>query len=170
MSLYHAGYLIQHLHLTKHIEGGWYNEVYRSPLTFDKEQLPNSFTGKRNICTHIYFLLQKHGFSAFHRIKSDELWHFYAGDPLIVYEINSSGKLTEHLMGNDLEKGQSFFCVIHAGIWFASRLAPGSEYALVGCTVAPGFDFEDFELANKKTLSNVYPQHAGLINELCIDI
>jgi uncharacterized protein len=165
---YNAEYWINHLQLTKHIEGGWYNEVYRSSLVLNKHQLPASFSGERNSCTHIYFLLQKHGFSAFHRIKSDELWHFYAGDTLIVYEIDSSGKLIEHLLGHELEKGQSFFCVINAGNWFASRSAPGSEYALVGCTVAPGFDFEDFELADRKSLSNVYPQHADLINQLTI--
>jgi len=165
---YNAEYWINHLQLTKHIEGGWYNEVYRSTLVLNKQQLPASFSGERNSCTHIYFLLQKHGFSAFHRIKSDELWHFYAGDTLIVYEIDSSGKLIEHLLGHELEKGQSLFCVINAGNWFASRSAPGSEYALVGCTVAPGFDFEDFELADRKSLSNVYPQHADLINQLTI--
>lgn len=161
-----AAYWIKHLQLTQHIEGGWYNEVYRSALAFQKEQLPASFNDKRNCCTHIYFLLGKHGFSAFHRIKSDELWHFYAGDPLVVYEIERSGELIEHSLGNDIEKGQSLFCVIKAGNWFASKVAGDGEYGLVGCTVSPGFDFNDFELAEKNNLIKDYPHHADLISRL----
>ena len=122
MALNTADYWIKHLQLKQHIEGGWYNEVYRSDLILQKEQLPASFTDKRNTCTHIYFLLEKHGFSAFHRIKSDELWHFYAGDPLVIYEIDRFGEMIEHLLGNDTEKGQSLFCVIKAGNWFASKV------------------------------------------------
>src|SRR5262245_42391942 len=141
MSPHHSDYWIKHLNLIQHIEGGWYSEVYRSALGFKKEDLPASFEGNRNACTHIYFLLTKEGFSAFHRIKSDELWHFYAGDPLIVYEIETTGKLNQYLLGQDPGKGQSLFCCIKAGNWFASRVATGSEYSLVGCTVSPGFDF-----------------------------
>ncbi|HET6995302.1 MAG TPA: cupin domain-containing protein [Chitinophagaceae bacterium] len=170
MSIHGADFWIRHLELTRHIEGGWYNEVYRSPLLLKNTQLPSYFPGTRNSCTHIYFLLQQHGFSAFHRIRSDELWHFYSGDALIVYEIDDSGQLTKHRLGNDPGKAESFFCVIKAGNWFASRVADGGDYTLVGCTVSPGFDFEDFELADKKMLLNVYPQHAELINELAIDI
>jgi len=170
MPAHNADSWIKYLQLTKHIEGGWYNEVYRSSLLLDKEKLPPAFPAQRNICTHIYFLLQKNGFSAFHRIHSDELWHFYDGDPLIVYEIDPTGKLIEHLLGNAIEKGESLFCVIKAGNWFASKVKDGGEYGLAGCTVSPGFDFEDFELANKKALSDVYPQHAELINTLSMDI
>src|SRR5882724_7737274 len=103
MSKYKADYWIKELHLQQHIEGGWYSEIYRSSLIFNKSNLPITFDGDRNACTHIYFLLEKKGFSAFHRIQSDELWHFYAGDALIVYEINESGQLIEHLLGNDPE-------------------------------------------------------------------
>ena len=125
-----ADYWIKHLQLKQHIEGGWYAEIYRSDLILQKEHLPGSFNHKRNICTHIYFLLEKHGFSAFHRIKSDELWHFYAGDPLIIYEMDQSGEMTEHLLGDNIEKGHSLFCVIKAGNWFSSRVADGGEYGL----------------------------------------
>jgi uncharacterized protein len=166
MAQYTADYWIKHLHLNQHIEGGWYSEVYRSPLTFKIEQLPPSFGGERNVCTHIYFLLEKKGFSAFHRIKSDELWHFYAGDPLVIYEMEEDGKMIEHLLGNDIEKGQSLFCKIKAGNWFASEVANGGEYGLAGCTVSPGFDFNDFELAEKNILANAYPQFAELIGRL----
>ncbi len=162
-----AAFWIQHLQLNIHIEGGYYSEVYRSSLTFEKDKLPSSFTGDRNASTHIYFLLKKNQFSAFHRIQSDELWHFYAGGPLVIYEIQESGHLTKHLLGNDPQAGQSLFCVIKAGNWFASQPAEQSEYSLVGCTVSPGFDFADFEMAKKKELIQLYPQHSELIDKLC---
>lgn len=166
MTSYTADFWIRHLQLNKHIEGGWYSEAYRSALTFTKEQLPAAFGSERNACTHIYFLLKKKEYSAFHRIKSDELWHFYAGDPLIIYEIDEEGKMEKHLLGNDIEKGQSLFCAIKGGNWFGSRVAEGGEYGLAGCTVAPGFDFNDFELADKKLLLTIYPQYAELIDQM----
>jgi uncharacterized protein len=168
MSTHDADFWINHLQLNKHIEGGWYDEAYRSDLMLQKEQLPSSFSDKRNISTHIYFLLEKKEFSAFHRIKSDELWHFYAGDPLIIYEIGRDGKMKKHLLGNDPGKGQSLFCVIQGGNWFASKVMDGGEYGLAGCTVAPGFDFNDFELAEKNDLNNAYPQYAELISQMTI--
>jgi len=168
MTRHKAAYWIEHLQLKQHIEGGWYTEVYRSELVLQKEQLPVSFSDPRNICTHIYFLLEKNGFSAFHRIKSDELWHFYAGDPLVVYEIDRSGEMIEHLLGNETEKNQSLFCVIRKGNWFASKVVHGGEYGLAGCTVSPGFDFNDFELAEKQSLSNAFPRYADLIADLTL--
>lgn len=151
-----AGHWIHTLQLTAHVEGGAFRETYRSA----------GKTGDKNYCTHIYFLLQQNQFSAFHRIQSDEIWHFYYGDPLIVYEIDSNGMLKEHLLGNDPDKGQSFHCVIGAGNWFGSRVAAESDYSLVGCTVSPGFDFNDFELAERQELSAIYPQHKELIRAL----
>lgn len=163
---YNADFWIKHLQLTPHIEGGWFSEVYRSALILNKEDLPPAFGNKRNACTHIYFLLEKNGFSAFHRIRSDELWHFYSGDPLTIYEIDETGRMTEHLLGNDPAQGQSLFCVIKAGNWFGSRVASGGEYGLAGCTVAPGFDFNDFEMAGKEDLLKNYPLYADLIRQL----
>ena len=162
-----ASYWISHLQLIKHIEGGWYSEVYRSTLKVGHSVLPTAFNGDRNFCTHIYFLLEKGNYSAFHRIASDELWHFYQGDPLVIYEIDQEGKMLEHNLGNDPSKGQLLFCVIKAGNWFASRPDVNSEYSLVGCTVSPGFDFNDFEMAKESELLASYPQHAVLIQSLC---
>jgi uncharacterized protein len=161
-----ADYWINKLQLTEHIEGGAFREVYRSSLEVAAPALPAIFGANRQISTSIYFLLQREQFSAFHRIKSDELWHFYYGDPLIVYEIEASGTITEHLLGNDPEQGQQFQCAVKAGSWFASRVAPNSEYALAGCTVSPGFDFADFELADREQLVKEYPAHEVLIREL----
>lgn len=161
-----ADYWIQQLQLTEHIEGGAFREVYRSPLQVPAASLPASFGAQRNMSTSIYFLLKQEQFSAFHRIKSDELWHFYYGDPLVVYELEPSGTLTEHLLGNDPEQGQQFQCTVKAGNWFASRVQLGGAYSLVGCTVAPGFDFADFELAEREALTQEYPAFASLIREL----
>lgn len=162
-----AGFWKQHLRLTEHIEGGAYSEVYRSTLLFIPGQLPEKFSGSRPACTQIYFLLEKGQFSAFHRIAQDELWHFYSGDPLIVYEIDETGSMKEHLLGNDPRDGQSLFSVIKAGNWFASKPVEGGEYSLVGCTVSPGFDFADFEMAKKDELLAAFPEHAGIIGSLC---
>jgi predicted cupin superfamily sugar epimerase len=161
-----ALYWIEKLQLAKHIEGGYYREIYRSRITVDKNNLPGSFHGTRNICTAIYFLLEKKQFSAFHRISSDEIWHFYQGDALIIYEIAPDGKLIEHKLGSNAEKGEVFQAVVKAGNWFASCVYNGEGYALVGCTVSPGFDFEDFELAEKKILIEQFPQHESLIQQL----
>jgi uncharacterized protein len=161
-----AEYWKNKLQLTQHIEGGAYRETYRSPVSVSRGCLPAGFDGDRNISTGIYFLLIKGEFSAFHRIASDECWHFYAGDGLLIHEITPSGVLTTHRLGRDIEKGESFQVIIRAGSWFASVPAVRSEYALVGCTVSPGFDFADFELANRDTLSARYPEHVKLIKSL----
>ncbi len=161
-----AAYWIEKLNLTQHVEGGAFREVYRSLLSIPRKSLPILFQGDRNAATSIYFLLAKGEFSAFHRIASDECWHFYFGDPLLIYEIGHTGSLTVHRLGSDIEKGESFQTMIRAGSWFASAPAGGSEYALVGCTVAPGFDFVDFELADREALARQYPEHGELIREL----
>ncbi|MBS1654117.1 MAG: cupin domain-containing protein [Bacteroidetes bacterium] len=163
---YTADYWISHLQLSQHVEGGHYKRIYQSPLEILKENLPYGFPGNRPVCTHIYFLLQKNEFSAFHKIKSDELWHFYAGDSLIIYEIEPGGNLKEHYLGPDPLSGQSLFTVVPANSWFASAPADEASYSLVGCTVSPGFDFEDFELAKKDELTKLYPQHKNLIHKL----
>jgi predicted cupin superfamily sugar epimerase len=161
-----AAHWIEKLRLIKHVEGGYYREIYRSPITVDKNNLPDNFNGNRNVCTAIYFLLEKEQFSAFHRIASDEIWHFYYGDTLSIYEIETNGTLIEHKLGSNAGSVEVFQTVIKAGNWFASRVSNGNGYALVGCTVSPGFDFEDFEMAERKLLTAQYPQHADLIKSL----
>jgi predicted cupin superfamily sugar epimerase len=159
--------LIQQHNLQPHPEGGWYSQTYKSNELINANALPERFGGSRAFSTAIYFLLEKGNFSAFHRIKSDECWHFYSGDPLLIYIIKQNGELEIILLGNDFEKGQIFQYVVPANCWFASKPAPGSEYCFVGCTVSPGFEFDDFELANATTLSNAYPQNKEIIKELC---
>jgi predicted cupin superfamily sugar epimerase len=158
--------LIEHYNLQPHPEGGWYKQTYKSPETIAAAALPKRFPRHRVFSTAIYFLLEKGNFSAFHKIKSDECWHFYAGDPLIIYMIDKDGKLESVMLGNDFESGQMFQFVVPANTWFASRPASKSEYCFVGCTVSPGFDFADFELASREELNRTYPQQVDLINEL----
>jgi uncharacterized protein len=155
-----ANYYIEQLNLDSHPEGGYFKETYRSV------EVTTTKAGQRSISTAIYFLLEAGNFSAFHRIKSDEAWHFYDGDPLSVYIIDQSGILEEVRLGLDLSSGQKPQAVVPANCWFASRVAVGGQFSLVGCTVAPGFDFQDFEMAERNKLIKEYPQHQSIIASL----
>jgi predicted cupin superfamily sugar epimerase len=159
--------LIDHYHLEPHPGGGWYKENYRSPEYIPKNALPARFGATRSFCTVIYFLLEQGQFSAFHKIKSDECWHFYGGGTLELYIIDDAGSLQKIHLGNDLTANQYCQYVVPAGYWFAGHPARESEYSFVGCTVAPGFDFEDFSLGEPVRLSELYPQHEKTIFALC---
>jgi len=155
----------EYLGMSPHPEGGWYKETYRASGSI----APQGFDGERSFSTAIYFLLTADVFSAFHRIRSDEVWHFYAGDGLTVHEIAVDGAYTAHRLGPDPDKGESFQLMVPAGSWFASEVTHGGAYGLVGCTVAPGFDFRDFEMAQRDALASQFPQHAEVIARLCRD-
>jgi predicted cupin superfamily sugar epimerase len=157
-----AEQLITKYDLKPHPEGGWYTQTYKSNEQIAANALPGRFGASRVFSTAIYFLLEKGNFSAFHRIKSDECWHFYSGDPLLIYIIDQFGEAKIIALGNDFEY-QSFQYVVPANCWFACMPSPQSEYCLVGCTVAPGFEFDDFELADVNALIKMYPQHERLI-------
>lgn len=159
--------LVNHYNLLPHPEGGYFAQTYCSTDIIRGECLPDRFSDNRPISTAIYFLLGKGDFSAFHRIKSDECWHFYAGHTLMIYVIQPDGSMTITRLGNNIPEGQIFQYVVPAGCWFASEPGPESEYSFVGCTVAPGFDYADFELGSAKFLLNKYPQHKTLIQRLC---
>jgi uncharacterized protein len=161
-----AQYWIDRLGLSPHPEGGHYRATYKSDLTIDRGALPPRFHGNRSASTAIYFLLEGRDFSAFHRIAADEVWHFYTGSALIVYVIDTEGNLSELHIGDRPAVGEAFQAVVKAGCWFASRLKDGAGFALVGCTVAPGFEFADFELAARAELIATYPMHRNLIEEL----
>lgn len=165
-SSYNARYWIEQLKLESHIEGGAFKEVYRSSLSLPSSVLTQNHKGARAASTSIYFLLEYGDFSAFHRIASDELWHFYDGNTLSIYEITPGGNLIHHLLGKDTEAGAALQVLIPAGSWFASCVEEPGGYALCGCTVAPGFDFSDFELADKTQLSAQFPAHTAIIDRL----
>jgi predicted cupin superfamily sugar epimerase len=163
-----AGYWIDHLKLKRHPEGGYFREIYRSDEIIHKKNLPDRYSGFRNFSTSIYFLLESHEFSAFHRIKSDEIWHFYAGSPLTIISINNSGQLAECSLGNNSENGEVFQNIIPKGAWFMTRVNGAGSFSLAGCTVAPGFDFDDFELGRKDELISRFPQYEKLFLDYCI--
>jgi predicted cupin superfamily sugar epimerase len=159
--------LVNHFQMLPHPEGGYFKETYRSAELISKTALPERFSGDRHYSTAIYFLLEQGNFSAFHRIKSDECWHFYAGDPLLIHIIYPNGVYEMIRLGSDVSANQHFQAVVPAGAWFASETAPGGNDSFVGCTVAPGFDFADFELAAAKELVLLCPDQSGIINRLC---
>lgn len=148
-----------------HPEGGYYRQTYRAELLLPAFALPG-FNGPRAASTAIYFLLEGNDFSALHRLRSDEMWHFYAGGSLVVSVIDEQGEYSEIVLGSDAETGGSFQGVVRAGCWFGSRVRDGKSWALVGCTVSPGFDFGDFELARREDLTRQFPQHREVIVRL----
>ena len=147
---------IDELGLIAHPEGGYYCEVYRAGL----EVNPEGFSGLRAACTQIYYLLEGAQTSSLHRILSDELWHFYAGSSLEVSIIHDDGKGESLVLSADQPFGW-----VPAGAWFGASLPVGG-FALVGCTVAPGFDFADFEMGDRERLLERFPQHQALIERL----
>ncbi|HQQ96844.1 MAG TPA: cupin domain-containing protein [Cyclobacteriaceae bacterium] len=146
-----ASTIIEQLHLKPHPEGGYYRETFRATDT-----VRNAGGNLRAAGTAIYYLLEDHDVSHFHRLSADELWFFHEGAPLEILTLQGGGVHTICL-GNNLSDGQAFQAVIPASTWFAARLKGGKGYSLVSCTVAPGFDFADFELATRSKLLHAYP-------------
>jgi predicted cupin superfamily sugar epimerase len=161
-----AQFYINAYNMQAHPEGGYFAETYRSAENIPQNALPNRFKSDRSFSTGIYFLLESHHISALHRIESDEMWHFYAGCPLNVYVIDNHGELTIIRLGNNPENGEVFQAVVPAGMWFGSKPAESDSYSLVGCTVAPGFDFEDFEMKSRDELLTMFPQHREVVEML----
>lgn len=157
--------IIERLGLLPHPEGGFFKEIYRSEEVLQKQMLPQRFLGERNFSTSIYFLLANENKSHFHKIKSDEIWHFYSGTTLILHMIDSVGNYKCLKVGNDFEKNEIPQAVVPHGVWFAAEVEDKNSYALVGCTVAPGFDFQDFELAKRENLLALFPMHSEVINK-----
>jgi predicted cupin superfamily sugar epimerase len=161
--------IIERLNLEPHPEGGYFRETYRSSGKIQQDSLGPGFEGLRNYSTCIYFLLTSNDFSAFHRIKQDEIWHFYDGSPIRLHVINPSGAYTQHLIGRELAKGETPQLVVPAGCWFAAEVEGQNIYSLVGCTVSPGFDFRDFEMISRQELISLFPSHKQIISKLTRD-
>lgn len=158
---------IEHLNLVPHPEGGYYRQTYRAAEVISRACLPERFPGDRVFSTAIYFLLQGHDFSALHRIRSDEVWHHYDGGSLSIHIIDLQGQYSCIQLGKNLDKGELPQAVVEAGCLFGSSVVTDSgSFALVGCTVAPGFDFADFELPARDELLRLHPQHAKTIRKL----
>jgi predicted cupin superfamily sugar epimerase len=161
----HVDQLVRTLGLLRHPEGGWYRETYRSAELIPQAALPERFDGDRSSCTAIYFLLESGDISALHRIKSDELWHFYSGVPLTVHVFTPQNEYYPLHLGPNITDGETFQCVVPAGCWFGAEVN-GDGYSFVGCTVAPGFDFADFEMGKRDELLNQFPNHSKIVQRL----
>lgn len=157
--------IIKSLDLKAHPEGGYFRETYRARGLIPASALPSGFEGGRAWSTAILYLLPEGQKSHLHRIRQDEVWHFYLGGPLRLVMIDAAGKAEEVVLGADVRAGQLLQFVVPAGHWFGAAPVAGGVFSLTGCTVAPGFDFADFEMASAAELKKNYPHLAGLINE-----
>jgi len=158
--------LIEKLDLQPHPEGGYFKETYRSTGEIQEDSLGPGYNGKRSYSTCIYFLMTSDNFSAFHRINQDEIWHFYEGSPILLHIISEKGDYSEYRIGRGFSKGEVPQLVVPGNHWFAAEVIEKNSYSLVGCTVAPGFDFADFELPKRKELISKFPEHEELIARL----
>ncbi|GAB5400028.1 MAG: cupin domain-containing protein [Aureisphaera sp.] len=158
--------IIDTLQLQPHPEGGYFKETYRNPNTIPVSELGNEYSGERNYATSIYFLLTQGNFSAFHKIVQDEQWHFYDGATLWLHIISPEGDYQKICIGKDLVKGEVPQYTVPGGYWFGAEVSEGGAFSLVGCTVAPGFDFSDFQMPSQKVLLNTFPEHKEIIQKL----
>lgn len=151
-------------------EGGYYLETYRS----QDDGLPADCFGiksekTRNISTAIFYLVTPEEFSSLHRIKGDEIFHFYAGDPVEMLQINDTGEINKIILGSDVLNGEQPQVVVPKGVWQASKLKIGGNWALLGTTVAPSFEFEDLEVPSREDLIQIFPQHKEEITKYTKD-
>lgn len=148
--------------MCRHPEGGYFREIYRSPEIIPAGVLPKRFPGERNFSTAIYYLLRSGEYSSFHRIKSDEIWHFYDGSPLILHVIAPEGKYKKIVLGRNAGREVLQYAV-PSGHWFAAEVKNKKTFSLMGCTVSPGFDFNDFEMGKQHELLHAFPKMQKLI-------
>lgn len=152
-----ADLCIKKLNLIRHPEGGWYREIYRSYDVIPAAGLPSGFNGERSFYTAIYYLLEGKDFSSFHRIKSDEIWHYYTGTSAVEILMLENGQVRKFTLGIDFENNQEPLFAVPKNTWFAARIKNAKGFALMGCTVSPGFHFDDFELAGENLIQE-YPE------------
>lgn len=161
-----AKYWVTKLALKPHPEGGFFREIYRATAQVAANALPSRYQGPRACSTSIYFLLAGKQISSMHRLASDEQWHFYDGNALRLVMIAPDGTSREIRLGQHAAAGEQFQAVIPANTWMGARLVNRHGYALIGCTVAPGFEFQDFEAGRRSRLLKQFPQHRKLITTL----
>jgi hypothetical protein len=147
-------------------EGGYFRETWRSAVPLAAAALPPSYGGARRAGTAIYYLLTRETFSALHRLRGDEVFHFYLGDTVEQWRLTDGGVAERVVLGCDVLAGEVPQAVVPAGTWQASRLVAGGRLALLGTTMAPGFDFADYEHGDGEALARRFPSHAGWIREL----
>jgi predicted cupin superfamily sugar epimerase len=157
---------IETLGLRPHPEGGYYRETYRAAEVLSPACLPPRFGGERAMCTAIYYLLEGSDLAALHRIRQDEVLHFYDGAAAVIHVIDPAGNYSASRLGRNLAQGEFPQIMVPGGHLFGMKVADGGTYSFFGCTVAPGFDFADFEMPTRADLVRKFPQHRGLIESL----
>jgi len=150
-------------------EGGYFTERYRAEWSLSPEVMPGAYPAERIAATAIYFLVTPDQFSALHRLRGDELWHFYLGDSVELVTISPDGVVATRRMGHDLANGETPQALASAGTWLGCALAKGGEWALLGTTMTPGFHPDDFELADREALLAAYPNASDAIRRLTRD-
>ena len=159
--------IIKHLQLQPHPkEGGFFRETFRSSESFAASALPPRYQGSRAASTAIYYLLTPNTYSALHRLQTDETFHFYLGDSIRMLQLHPDGSTETIVLGPDVMGGQQLQVVVPRGVWQGSLLEPGGAFALLGCTVAPGFEYADYESGDRQTLLTRYPAAADWIRRL----
>lgn len=157
---------IKKLKLLPHPEGGYFKELYRAEGIVSQSNLPIRFSGGRAYSTAIYYLLESGDFSSLHRLDSDEQWFHIDGCALTIHSIDPNGNYSKHHIGKHLDSGELPYAVVPHGNWFGGTVDDSESFSLVGCVVAPGFDFDDFELARREELTRLFPQHKRIIEIL----
>jgi hypothetical protein len=153
-----ADEIVRRLGLVPHPrEGGFFREIHRAEESLAAAALPPRYGGPRALGTAIYYLLTPATFSALHRLASDEIFHFYLGDPVEQLQLRPDGAGAWAILGGDLAAGERPIAVVPRGVWQGARLVPGGRFALLGCTVAPGFDYADYEHGDRRSLVAAYP-------------
>lgn len=161
-----ADYWIEKLNLKSHPEGGYYAETYRSAEAISADCLPARYDGERNYLTSIYFLMTSESPSYIHKLKTDELWHFYAGSPARIVIFDEKKGYRSKLLGPNPDERQSFQAIVPAGVWYGAFPLGDAAYTLVGCDLSPGFDFDDFELGDRDYLLKKFPKYRNLLERL----
>ncbi|RKZ01403.1 hypothetical protein DRQ21_10750 [Candidatus Fermentibacteria bacterium] len=157
---------IQALGLVPHPEGGYYREFYRSKYILNQEWLPSGFTGKREMGSVIHYMLTNDRCSAFHRLKSDEIWHFHDGSPFVLHLIDPKGVYSVVHLGINVAAGEVPCFAVPAGHWFGAEVAEENSFSLASCTVIPAFNFDDFEMPATDELIGIFPHLAKEIRHL----
>jgi predicted cupin superfamily sugar epimerase len=154
-------------HLKPHPEeGGYFIETYRSSETLSEKALPSRYKGVRSFGTAIYYLLTPETISAIHRLRSDEVFHFYLGDPVEMLQLWPDGSGRILILGSDILNGMEPQVIVPRGVWQGARLIKDGKFALLGTTVTPGFEFADYESGRRDQLVNSHPQFQEFITAL----
>lgn len=158
--------LIERFKMEPHPEGGYFCKGYSDAPCFYPNFPDQKFDGSRRLYSSILYLLEKDDFSAFHRLETDEMWHHYLGGELVFYVISPTGSLQVQKVGKTLDEGSVFQFLVPHHHWFAVVPGAGFDFALCGCTLSPGYDDADFELASRDVLCAMFPEQRTLISAL----